>query len=196
MIIPLGVTTNLGLAAGFVISEGGDYNEVIANINDHSTDVTTNFEIFTTFTNFSVDGNLVVFTVSESGQENTDLNGDGDTEDNVLHIYDHSTGVTSNLELGADFNSFKTLDGNLVAFITVSESGQENTDLNGDGDTEDNVLHIYDHSTGITTNLEIAVFNFDPIIDGNLVAFLVSERSQGKDLNNDGDIRDNVPPHL
>ena len=37
---------------------------------------------------FRLDGNLVAFGVFESNQGNTDLNGDGDTNDTVLHVFD------------------------------------------------------------------------------------------------------------
>ena len=36
--------------------------------------------------NAAVDGSLVAFTVDEFAQGGTDLNGDGDAEDEVLHI--------------------------------------------------------------------------------------------------------------
>jgi hypothetical protein len=39
------------------------------------------------------------------------------------------------------------LDGNLGAFL-VDEQQQGNTDLNGDGDTWDAVLHVYDAPEG------------------------------------------------
>ena len=172
---------------GIDLNGDGDVEDFIPHIYDHSTGITTNLGLAGSVS--AVDGNLVAFEVDERMQGNTDLNGDGDTDDfNVLHIYDHSTGTTTNLELSGYVSG---VDGNLVAFL-VSEHGQGNTDLNNDGGNDpfdgvyDHVLHIYDHSTGITTNLELVAESTS--IDGNLVAFLVSEHGQGNtDLNNDGD---------
>jgi hypothetical protein len=84
-----------------------------------------------------IDGDLVVFSALESG-ENRDLNGDGDTDDPVLHFYDALEDRVGNLRK-ADFEEF--LDEHLVAF-NVSEGLQGFTDLNGDGDTGDSVLHV------------------------------------------------------
>jgi len=94
-------------------------------------------------TSTTINGNLVAFAVFERFQGNTDLNGDGDAFDKILHIYDHSTGVTTNLKLSFDPGDARMfLDGNLVAFA-VREASQNNTDLNGDGNTEDDqVIHV------------------------------------------------------
>src|SRR3972149_3166439 len=137
---------------------------------------------------FQLDGNLVAFGVFESNQGNTDLNGDGDTNDTVLHVFDKARGTTTNV--GLDAGGFQ-LDGKLVAF-GVSESNQGNTDLNGDGDTNDTVLHVFDKGRGTTTNVGLDTsFGFQ--LDGNLVAFGVTESNQGNtDLNGDGDTNDTV----
>ena len=70
------------------------------------------------FFGFQLDGNRVAFRVSESRQGATDLNGDGDALDFVLHVYDAVADATVNVGLDAagDFQ----LDGNRVAF-SVSE---------------------------------------------------------------------------
>jgi hypothetical protein len=58
-----------------------------------------------------------------------------------------TAGVTN---LGLDFPYGRLqLEGSLAAF-SVEESRQGNTDLNGDGDVWDHVLHVYDASTGVT----------------------------------------------
>ena len=58
-------------------------------------------------------------------------------------------------------------------------------------DIDEEVVHIYDHDTGVTTNLGLVSRHL--VSDGNLVVIAVNERSQGKDLNNDGDLDDSVP---
>jgi len=141
-----------------------------------------------TVSNPSIDGNLVTFVVREFVQGNADLNGDGDSIDGVGHIFDASTGTTTNLGLAS---SIPDNDGNLVTF-DVRESAQGNADLNGDGDSNDRVVHVFDAATGITTNLGLASF-FNPSIDGNLVMFVVGESAQGNtDLNGDDDSIDPV----
>ena len=188
-----GETTNSELDASLaavdgnllVVKVGGDTSDNILHIYDHSTGETTNLGL--SGSNIGVDGNLVAFYVDESSQ-GEDLNGDGDTSDDILHIYDHSTGETTNLGLSG---FVRAIDGNLVAFTVIESSQGE--DLNGDGDIEfsDQILHIYDHSTGETTNLELA--GRISSIDGILVGFSVFEESQGNtDLNNDEDADDIV----
>ncbi len=62
------------------------------------------------------------------------------------------------------------IDGDLVVFrVRESAQGLGGTDLNGDGDTSDSVLHVFDSSTSTTTNVGFAAFNI--LIDGNLVDF-------------------------
>ena len=74
----------------------------------------TNLELVTGFSTLVVDDNLVAFSVPEYSQGNTDLNGDGDTgnpndDDKILHIYDHSTGETTNLRLDEKFPKTDTI---------------------------------------------------------------------------------------
>jgi hypothetical protein len=140
---------------------------------------------------FLVDGThgRVLFAVSELGQGNTDLNGDGSSDDFVLHVYDLARGA---INVGkavdpADVDG----DGRRSAF-TVSESGVH-SDLNGDGDVKDWVLHVYDSARGELVNLRLATLQRSLAIDGPTVAFSVVERDQGnRDLNGDGDASDAV----
>src|SRR5439155_20757081 len=80
---------------------------------------------------------------SEPGQGNTDFNGDGDTGDTAVQVYPvtaPSGTAWTNVGQAAD-----TVDvaGSVVAFITP-EAAQGHQDLNGDGDTTDRVLQVYD----------------------------------------------------
>src|SRR5437764_1051664 len=69
---------------------------------------------------------------------------------------------------------------------------QGNRDLNGDGDTADDVLQIYDTSTGQTWNSGLAAAEIR--IAGDWAEADTPEASQGnKDLNGDGDRSDTVP---
>ena len=201
-----GVTTNLGLNVfgdikvdkGLVAfsveesSEGntdlngdGDTLDSIVHVYDHTTGSTTNISLSANSFSFHIDSILLSFSVFESNQGNTDLNGDGDAIDSVVHVYDASTGLTTN----TGFVGNGSMDGNLVVF-EVSESLQGNIDLNGDGDTLDSIVHVYDHTTGLTTNTGLNGFN--PVVRGSLVAVTVSEGLEGIDLNGDGDAIDPV----
>jgi len=132
---------------------------------------------------------LIAFGVKESGQGNTDLNGDGDTLDLVLHVYNTSTKTITNVGL----TSFSPkIDENFVAFLP-GEFSDGNTDFNGDGDTVDLVPHGFDTETGTTKNSKLSTGLFVPVLDKNLISVLVGEASQGNmDLNGDGDTSDFV----
>jgi hypothetical protein len=165
----------------------GDTNDFILNVYDAAAATLTNVGL--PVTRVVASPTLVVFTVPEAsmGPGGTDLNGDTDKVDNVLHVFDPSTSTTTNV--GREASSDILVVGSRVAFLT-SESAQAG-DLNGDLDTLDNVLHTYDAATATLTNTG---FQSDPGIqfDGNTVAFLVSEPGQNQLLNPDADNRDSV----
>ena len=88
----------------------------------------------------------------EGAQGETDLNGDGDTFDDVLFVYDAAknrvieTGLAAVHGIGRDVSSFlfvvpPAVLGDTVVFL-VHEPAQGLTDLNGDGDTFDAVFFI------------------------------------------------------
>ncbi|MCZ6793153.1 MAG: dockerin type I repeat-containing protein, partial [Planctomycetota bacterium] len=118
------------------------------------------------------------------------LNGDGDAEDRVVHVPDLDTGTTTNLEL-APSGGGRILYGTRLFFRVREQGGQ---DLNGDGDSEDSVLHLHDLDTGTTTNLELA--GRVSFSSGKWLAFAVSESEQGADLNGDGDSDDDSVLHV
>jgi len=89
-------------------------------------------------------------------------------------------------------NRFEPTGSVLVAFA-VPEFVQGAADLNGDGDALDSVLHVYDHRTGVVTNLGLATSNVQPAIAEGFVAFAVLEAAQGEeDLDGDGTILGSV----
>lgn len=126
----------------------------------------------------------VAFRVSEGAQGGTDLNGDLDSFDRVLHVYNAKTGVVTNVGLVAD--SIR-IEKDRVAF-RVDEEAQGDTDLNGNGDadSDERVIHVYDAKKGTTTNLGL-VANSDLQMEKDSVSFRVEEQRQGSDLNGDGD---------
>ena len=156
------------------------------------------------------------FLVNES--EAGDLNGDGDSADSVLHVFDARQRLTLNLGLAAA-SVCRTILGppffictpvspvvgrTVVAFL-VGEAAQSESDLNGDGDAADDVLHVYNAATGAIINTRLAVahgigrdvssfiYPVEPVVAGDGIALLVGEVEQGEtDLNRDGDAEDAV----
>jgi hypothetical protein len=122
----------------------------------------------------------------------TDLNGDGDAQDLVLHVHDARTAVTTNIGLAFLEGVFGPLrppiQGSVIA-IVVPESSQGAVDRNGDGDANDRVVALYDASTGVATNIGIATRpdNYFLSMSREILAFQSDESAQGgQDLNGDG----------
>jgi hypothetical protein len=138
---------------------------------------------------------FAAFTVPETslGPLGTDLNGDGDTTDVVLHVYDVAGATVTNVGLDASRDTDLRVAGARVAF-TVNEAAQGplGTDLNGDGDSLDHVVHVYDVGTATLTNTVFAALPGIQL-DGDVVAFAVDEAAQGPvSLNADLDTGDEV----
>ncbi len=139
--------------------------------------------------------------VSESGQNNTILNGDGDRNDTVVEVHPATVaGVWTNTGQAAD-----TLQvcGPRAVFLTP-EWMQGNVSLNPpDGDVTDRVLQIWDTSvvSGNLTNTQQEAEDF--VCGPSLIAFRTHECGQGggvingcpgggTDLDGDGDASDDV----
>ena len=139
-------------------------------------------------------GELWVLQVSELGEGARDRNGDGDTDDVTLTIYDLADGSLTDLSLALATAPFALLTvGDVLVAFGVSEAGQGGTDLNGDGDADDVVLHVYDSNARAVTNSARAMAAQQPAIGAANVAFGVDEAGQnGTDLNSDGDTTDSV----
>ncbi|MSR61162.1 MAG: hypothetical protein EXS08_01775 [Planctomycetes bacterium] len=143
---------------------------------------------------------LRVVTVPED-EQGTDVNGDGDTLDDVIHVLDleHGTVINTGLVLGSSFprGEFQPSPvlavGTHVAFaVNEFESGA--LDRNGDGDTSDLVLALYDRDSGNVLNQGLAVSRL--LSSERLLALSVPEFAQGEqDLDGDGtvDVRTSVP---
>ena len=145
-----------------------------------------------------VTDNYLVLGVYENGLTG-DLNGDGDTSDFVAHVHDLAADTTTNLGLAIHPILFGLSD---CAFRGTGVAGNENwlaihvserdqgRDLNGDEDTEDGVVHIRAFETNETTNLGLSAARFS--LDSESLVLEVLESFQGADLNDDGDLDDNV----
>jgi len=92
------------------------------------------------------------------------------------------------LALAANFQNAAVVARRIAAPVSEPEMG---ADLNGDGDTLDDVLHLVDTDTNTNVNHGLAVIG--PVLASDRhFAFLVSEGAQGLDLNGDGDVNDAV----
>ena len=132
----------------------------------------------------------LAFEISEQ-EQNADLNADGDIDDVVLHVFDLKSGETKNSGLsGRIGNEFV---GRWLAICIPEEAQVE--DLNGDGDNNDSILHLYDLESGTAINFGFNVGANELLHAGTWLAFSVSEGREGRDLNGDGDEEDYVP-HL
>ena len=146
-----------------------------------------------------LDGGAFAFAVPEAANGHTDRNGDGDTDDSVVFVWDPRRGTvnlrlaveTVNVCCSTDTYNLAAVPGGDVAFL-VPEAGQGGADRNGDGDTSDSVVAVWDHTTGAVSNAGLDATTVDGLSDGRLAA-LTSESGQGRtDLNGDGDTNDKV----
>ena len=198
-----GTLTNVGLAASdnfqmekdlvaFLVDEQQQGNtelnddgfadsDRVLHVYDAKKDITTNLRLAAR-NGFQIEKRRVAFAVHEGAQGNTDLNGDLDTSDSVLHVYDAKKGTITNVGLAA--NSIQMAK-DWVAF-RVPEGAQGGTNLNGDLDANDQVLHVYNAKTGVVTNVGLAADSIR--MEKDRVAFRVGEEAQGDtDLNGNGD---------
>jgi Tol biopolymer transport system component len=115
------------------------------------------------------------------------LNGDADTDDLVVHLWQ---GGDRAQNLGRAALAVALSDTRLAAL--VSEDAEGHTDLNGDRDADDLVVETHPVDTaGGWTNLGQAADRVD--VAGDIVAFTTPEAAQGnRDLNGDGDTTDRV----
>ncbi len=139
-------------------------------------------------------GDVLVFLVSESEQAGTDLNGDGDAADNVVHILDPATGVIVNTGF-AGAAPLASNDG-FAAFV-VPEADQGGTDLNGDGDASDRILAVVAPGVPVGPGNPVvtpfALADGSPVAgSGDFFAVIASELYSAADLTADGDLDDLV----
>jgi hypothetical protein len=142
-----------------------------------------------------IEGDVIAFAADEFQQNDVSLNGDAELGAKVLHLFDRTTATTTNLVVDAS-GGFE-IDGSRIAFV-MSEQHQGKSDANGDSDILDFVLQLVEIGSP-RVNLELALFAminpqrtflFD--LDGDLLAFGVSEEAQGGSLNADADLQDVV----
>ena len=134
---------------------------------------------------FAMDGGHVLCLVSEADQ-GVDLNADGDQFDSVLHVFDASSGLATNLGVAGNPTDFRLRDG--LCVVLVAEPVQGGIDLDGNGSTIDSVPHVWDAATGVLTNLAVPAASVTTA--GGIVVYEATEVNG--DLNGDGDPLDRV----
>jgi hypothetical protein len=119
----------------------GDVDDVVSFYWDPLLSLTTNTGIHSTGSAAAAADDSILLVAPEN-PELVDLNGDGDTNDMVYVLHDVATRTNSSLRVAVSIpGAGLTPDGR--GLLLVSESGQ-GTDLNGDGDELDSVLHRID----------------------------------------------------
>ena len=184
--------SELGVLA-FEVPDGVDN---ILHVFDARTGQTTNLGM--EGAQYDVGGDVVALLVSESvAKENMDLNNDGDQADHVLHIFECSVGLparnvgrNSNFHKAFSRQPFAVSETGLV-LLEVLESDEApdpaGTDLNGDLDMNDNVVHAWDSVGNELISLGLATDD-DPEykLDRDRAAIAVSEIAQDANLNGPG----------
>jgi len=178
------------------LNSDGDMTDTVWHVYDARTGLTSNLGLAVSEWYLQVSDPLALAIVWEGGQDATDLNADSDATDWVAHTYDAASRTTINLAVAVEIGAadrFDAEDG--IAAFFVDEADQNNTDFNGDSDAFDLVLHVWDVSTGVLTNTQLASYASGPEVeleDGKAVV-RVNEFAQGQtSLNGDGDFLDNV----
>lgn len=174
------------LFEGRDLNDDGDQSDVVLHVTRTSTGVTWNLRRALSTRTPQLQGRRLLYCVSETAQRE-DLDGDGDTLDTVWEIVDLGTGRIRNTGLA----SSEAFLGEDVLGILVDEAASAATDLNGDGDAFDFVMHAGGADGAGLVNLGLAAR--DAQVRGGSLAWIVDERRHQQDVNGDGDLFDFVP---
>jgi hypothetical protein len=180
---------------GADLNSDGDASDWVVHVYDAVDQTTTNLALAVeagAANRFDAEAGIAAFSVDETDQNTTDLNGDGVADDWVLHLYDHGTQTTSNLLSASSTYSHGIAAGTVAVQVREQEEG---ADLNGDTDLDDKVLVVHDVLGGAPMSLGLASGGSGWVLDMNefALAFRTRESDQGNtDLNGDGDTLDFV----
>lgn len=170
----------LGLEDGHVDLNGdGDRLDTVFHL--YRDGVLTNLGLASELGAFGLGNELAVLLVSEAAQGGTDGNGDGDARDSVAVVLDLASGALRVVPRAVDPEGAPSTAGPLAAFV-LSEADQQN-DANADGDLDDDVVLVYDHTLGLTRSTHLAVqpqggFVHTPVQVGRGFAVFVSSLGQ------------------
>src|SRR5439155_19267249 len=135
---------------------------------------------------------LYVRGVDTAAALDADVSGDGILDDTVLRVLDTGASAAAPVTLGPA--NATAVSGGKATFLRPEGAGAPGQpagiDLNGDGDTTDEVIQFWS-GTGAAQNLGQAATAV--VLSDSFIAALVSEAGQNHtDLNGDGDTADNV----
>jgi hypothetical protein len=169
---------------GIDLNGDGDFGDVVPVLYDPFSNTLTNPGIAGA-SRLAFVGQQMAFLGMEFAQ-GEDLNGDGDQEDGVVFVIDPLTRVATNLGLDA----LGVLGSDTFLMLPRLEAAA-GADWNGDGDTADVVMHLWDPQTGEVTSTGVAsVAQFGA--NETRVLLYSPEEDEGRDLNRDGDRDDLV----
>jgi len=175
--------------------DGDPFDHVVARINTETGHV-TNLGLAVVGPVLASDRHFA-FLVSEAGNGSTDFNGDGDAVDAVWFVYDptkpfdinnpRNTGVATpplGLPGAATKGGFLFLHSEIAAGV----------DFNGDLDTNDNIIRVFDGDLGVIIPLltRAHAFNTPLVAHNGRVLVVADEIFDGADHNRDGDAFDFV----
>lgn len=217
-VVGTGTSTNLGLAATSIDMSptliAAAVSEADENSTDRNADTDATDDVLGVYSigsaawtnvgqavdSIAVSGDRVAFITPEAEQGATSLNGDGDTTDRVAQVYDAGTATLMNLSQAVhevvlgDATETSCGTRHLVA-MRSPEAEQGAGPRNGDGDTSDDVLVVYDIENAELIEVGHAITPCrleacDPrrpyTVDGGQVRFLTFESDQNEDLDNNG----------
>ncbi|MCG8589388.1 MAG: hypothetical protein MJE66_08850, partial [Proteobacteria bacterium] len=123
-----------------------------------------------------------------------DRNGDGDKNDEVLTVRRLDSGQSwQSLELAATSVAVIDFSTEASALVALVDEAAQQEDRNGDGDFEDDVVEIFRlEPNGGVVSLGSPGTALEFVAGGSLVAFRSRESYEGRDLNGDGDLGDDV----
>lgn len=142
-------------------NDDGDSNDLVAHLYSDGTVVNTNVAA----TAVALSADWIAASVSEAAQGGIDLNDDQDTGDSVLFVAPRHAASGGDFPLEAWTNTNAAVEhveigGSIVAYLeSESALGRRGTDLNGDGDTGDNVVGLYDADSALPIDIVNAAGN-------------------------------------
>lgn len=130
-------------------------------------------------------GDVLHFLQLESFTQ-TDLNQDGDLNDQV-HLYKNlNTGESGNTKIaGKKLNSHTWKSSEEPWLIVEVEENEQNQDINHDGDLTDSVIALHDLESHESVLINLAVHDYQRSHRDKLLLIHVPESSQNADLNGD-----------
>jgi Ca2+-binding RTX toxin-like protein len=132
----------------------------------------------------ALENGWIAFTANESliGHPIADLNGDGDMDDQVLHLWNPVAQSAINSGLAVNTSYELTAGDTVIAFV-VNEVGQ-GSDVNGDGviSSQDDIVHVWDVANALPTNTSLGVEQSDVAAIADMVMFTATQAADGSAL--------------